>query len=182
MNFRQSKIRIYQTPVLISLIVTCLLGCGGGGEDSTTSVVTANSNAESQQSTAVDYSPDSVKLSDTAKASIDLYVEPTFSFDSFKSVNFDISVTDLLKRPLSDVMLTISIIDSEIIELDDPMLQKKSLLTKVFTDANGQIYVTLEVALSVKKVLLELNTLGLENDAIVSLDETGVVTYSFEQI
>lgn len=191
MIFRQKNVRTYQTPILISLTVICLFGCGGGGGDNSapvanevpiiTTTVTEESTTEPEQAAVVDYSPDPVKLSDTAAASRDLYVEPMFNFDSFKRVSFDISAIDNLKQPLSDVMLSISVIDEEITALDDPLLQQKSLLSKVFTDSNGQIYITLEMALSVNKVLLELNTLGLENDVIFRVDETGVVSHSFEQ-
>jgi len=175
----------YKAYTLIILIVVSLLGCGGGGGgDSTSStpvvetVITGGTTTDSEE-TNVDYTPDPNKLVTTATASSELYAEATFNFDSFKSVTFDISATDNLNQPLSAAMLLISVIDPDITALDDPRLQSKSLLTKVFTDTNGQIYVTLEMAQSVDKILLELNTLGLENDVIVSLDDTGVIRYNF---
>jgi len=178
----------YKAYTLIILIVVSLLGCGGGGGgDSASStpvvetVITGGTTTDSGEETNVDYTPDPNKLLTTAQASSDLYAEATFNFDSFKSVTFDISATDNLSQPLSAAMLLISVIDSDITAFDDPRLQSKSLLTKVFTDTNGQIYITLEMAKSVDKILLELNTLGLENDVIVSLDDTGVITYNFEQ-
>ena len=55
-----------------------------------------------------------------------------------------------------------------------------SLLTKVKTNENGQIYINLEVPNGVDKVLLELNALGIENDIILPIDKTGIVVHHFQ--
>jgi len=183
----ENKTINYKPYTSIIFILLSLLGCGGGGGGDSASpapvvetILTGDTTTGSEE-TSVDYTPDPNKLVITAKASSELYAEATFNFDSFKSVTFDISATDNLSQPLSAAMLLISVIDPDITAFDDPRLQDKSLLTKVFTDANGQIYITLEMAQSVDKVLLELNTLGLENDVIVVLDDTSAITYNFEK-
>lgn len=200
MNFHKRILKTYYKEILLSLLLSSIVGCGGGGGDSgaaspapvveapvaqaPTPIVTSTepevSTAEFIEETSGDYSPDSDKLDLKAGTSTELYVEPAFNFDSFKSVSFDISVTDHLNQPVQDVMLSISVIDAEITSFDDPLLQDKSLLTKVFTDANGQIYVTLEMSRSVSKVLLELHILGVENDVIMPIDDSGIVIHHFQ--
>jgi len=191
----QNKTITNQTYTVLSLIVICLAGCGGGGEGGGNSSQVASATlapivttAEAEVSIVelvpeivVDYSPNPEKLSNTAETSAELYAESNFNFDSFKNVTFDINAIDNLDQPMSNVMLSISVIDADITQWDDPKLQDKSLITKVFTDGNGQVNITLEIAKSVSKVLLELNTLGVENDVILNVDETGVVIHSFEQ-
>ncbi len=180
MKFIEHKTTGYQMFTLIIFISVSLLGCGGGGGAKEAPVIiTEETTTESGDD--VDYSPDPNKLGITANASSELYVETTFNFDSFKSVTFDISASGSLSKPLIGAMLLISVIDPEITAFDDPLLQDKSLLTKVFTDTNGQIYVTIEMAKSVGKILLELNALGVKNDVILVMDDTNIITYSFDQ-
>jgi len=187
MIFYKNEKQACKNAALVSLALACLLGCGGGGSDKTTGVsstptdTTTNPVVIPLEETVVDYEPDTEKLLNTAEDSGDLYVEPMFNFDSFKSVRFDINAVNNLNQSLSDVMMTISVIDKNITEYDDPLLQGKSLLTKVFTDANGQINITLEIPQSVTKLLLELNALGLENDVIYLLGESEIVTHNFAQ-
>ncbi len=206
MNSHKNIVKIFKTEILLGLLVLSLVGCGGGDSSAEAPVaeaptpiatsteapvavaptpITTGTEAEVVttglvEETPVDYSPDSDKLVDKAETSTELYVEPEFNFDSYKSVSFDISVTDHLNQPVADVMLSISVIDAEITSFDDPLLQDKSLLTKVFTDANGQIYVTLEMPRSVSKVLLELHTLGVENDVIKPVEDSGLVIHHFQ--
>jgi len=198
MNFHKIIFKNYHKEILLSLLVSSIVGCGGGGGDSgaaapvveapiaqaPTPIVTSTeaevATTELIEEASGDYSPDSDKLDLKAGTSTELYVEPAFNFDSFKSVSFDITVTDHLNEPVQGVMLSISVIDEDITNFDDPLLQNKSLLTKVFTDANGQIYVTLEMSRSVGKVLLELHSLGLENDVIMPIDDSGTVIHHFQ--
>lgn len=196
MIFYKNKTTTYPKNILISLIATCFIGCGGGGgeEENVSTSIAVEAPAvtniaieivepviELKEETIVDYSPNPELLLITASTSTELYAETLFDFDSFKSVTFDISAIDNLNQPLSNIMLSISIIDTDITEFDDPKLQDKSLLTKQLTDAYGQVNITLEIAQSVSNVLLELNTLGVENDVILTLDETGRVMHRFQQ-
>ncbi len=180
MKIIEHKSASYQSYTLIIFIVMCLLACGGGGGSKEAPVIIPE-DTTTDSGDDIDYTPDPKKLQNTANTSSELYVEETFNFDSFKSVTFDIRANDSLNKPIIDAMLLVSVIDPEITAYDDPLMQDKSLLTKVFTDTNGQIYITLEMAKSVDKVLLELNALGLTNDVIIALDDTNVITYSFDK-
>jgi len=180
MKIIEHKTITYQSYILIIFIIMCLFACGGGGGSKETPVkIPEDTTTDSGDD--IDYTPDPKKLQNTAKTSSELYVEETFNFDSFKSVTFDISASDSLDKPIIGAMLLVSVIDPEITAYDDPLIQDKSLLTKVFTDTNGQIYISLEMANSVDKILLELNALGLTNDVIIELDDTNVITYSFDK-
>jgi len=182
MKFIQLKTANYQSYTLIIFMLTCILACGGGGGSSKEAPVIITEEPTTQPGEEViDYSPDPTKLGTSADDSSELYVEENFNFDSFKSVTFDISASDSLDKPIIGAMLLVSVIDAEITAYDDPLIQDKSLLTKVFTDTNGQIYIRLEMANSVGKVLLELNALGLTNDVIIELGNANVITYSFDK-
>jgi len=180
MKIIEHKSVSYQSYTLIIFIVMCLLACGGGGGSKEAPVIIPE-DTTTDSGDDIDYTPDPKKLQNTANTSSELYVEETFNFDSFKSVTFDIRANDSLNKPIIDAMLLVSVIDPEITAYDDPLMQDKSLLTKVFTDTNGQIYITLEMAKSVDKVLLELNALGITNDVIIALDNTKIISYSFAQ-
>lgn len=53
------------------------------------------------------------------------------------------------------------------------------LITESYNSLNGQPYLTLEVPKKVAKLLLSLNTINLENDLMLTVDERGrVVDYS----
>ena len=181
MKFIENIIVNYKSYLLMIFLVISSLGCGGGGSATAEPIIITEETTESGGEEDIDYTPDPDKLGITANASSELYAEATFNFDSFKSVTFDIRASDHLSKPLIGTMLLISVIDAEITAFDDPLLQNKSLLTKVFTDTNGQIYIRLEMAKSVDNILLELNTLGLKNDVILAVDDTNVITYSFDQ-
>lgn len=175
--------------VIVShIIVFSLMGCGGGGSDSSQESsaapieqITAVTTAIIAIPISVDYTPDSDKLSSVATSSTELFVDPNFTFNSHKVVNFDIGVTDVNNKPMSNMMLSISLIDNDIVEYDDPRLQEKSFIAKVNTNNNGQVYLSIELPIRVAKVLLELNTVGMENDVIVSLDNSDTVIYHFQQ-
>lgn len=171
--------------VSVSLLSLLIMNCGGGGggdsspEQSQANTVTPI--APDTNNIAMDYSPDVMKLENTASTSTDLYVDQTFTFNNFKNVVFDIDVTDMQSNPLQNVKLSISKIDNEVTNFDDPRLAEKSLLISGNSNANGQIYFTLELPVSVENVLLELNALGIENDVIIPIDDSGVVLHHFKQ-
>mgnify|MGYP005986342763 CR=1 FL=1 len=174
--------------ILFCIVVSVLFGCGGGGESDNTQKSNTTSVAAVTTPPAqvvippepVDYTPDPVKLTEPATLSTELFVEPNFAFSSYKNVIFDVDVVDFNNNPMSDLMLSISIVDNEIVDYDDPRLQDKSLLAKVKTDNNGQIYLNLEIPKKVSNILLELNAVGIENDVILAIDDSGVVMYNFQ--
>jgi len=175
---------------IVNALVLVIASCGGGGGGSTessstaptpTPVVTPTPTPVVTPTPAVDYTPSSDKLTSAAQSSSELYVEPSFKFTNFQTVILDIFVTDATSQPRGNLMLSVSAINSEIVDYDDPRLQEKSLLTKRKTGTNGRIYLNLELSNNVKKVLLELNALGVENDVIVSIDENGVIEHHFTQ-
>jgi hypothetical protein len=169
------------------LISASILACGGGGSDPVPSPISAVVAAPTPPPPPTaepkdkGYSPDPLKLSAEAERSQDLFVEADFAFDSYQEVIFDINATDVNNFSLSDLILAISVIDSEIVKHDDPRLQEKSLLSMAKTDANGQIYISLELPQTAAKVLLELNALGMQNDVIISIDDGRRVVHHFAQ-
>jgi len=195
-NQRKKLEKLFIVNAMVLVIASCGGGGGGGGSSESSSaaptptpavtptptpVVTPTPTPVVTPTPAVDYTPSSDKLTSAAQSSSELYVEPSFKFTNFQTVILDIFVTDATNQPRENLMLSVSVINSEIVDYDDPRLQEKSLLTKRKTGTNGRIYLNLELPNNVKKVLLELNALGVENDVIVSIDENGVIEHHFTQ-
>jgi hypothetical protein len=91
----------------------------------------------------------------------------------------DISARDVADDPLSGALVSISAIDDSISDLNDALIDEKSLITNIFTDNNGQINITLEVPDSVNKLLLEIHALGIVNEVIFNIDESALVMHNF---
>jgi len=187
MNTIIHKIKLVIIPLTLSLTLVNLVSCGGESSESVATNVAATNttlppetvNADMSLSDSIDYSPEATKLSSTASSSTDLYVEADFNFSSHKVVTFDINVQGIDNSPTTNAMLSISMIDANIVDFDDPKMQDKALITKALSDSNGQIYLTMELPNTVNQVLLELNALGLENDVIIKIDDSGNVVHHF---
>ena len=187
MNWLLKRIKKAVKPFTVVTFITLIVSCGGGGGDSSTEVTPEIAKIETDEvitpsvQIVKSYMPDEDKLAKTAQSSADLYVEPSFNFNSHQSVIFTINVTDSEGNPIANKLLSISSIDNEIVEYDDPRLQQKSLLVMAKTDDDGQVYLSLEIPQYISNVLLELNAVGLENDVILPVDDSGVVIYEFQK-
>lgn len=187
MNTIIHKIKLVIIPLTLSLTLVNLVSCGGESSESVATNVAATNttlppetvNADMPLPDPIDYSPEATKLSSTASSSTDLYVEADFNFSSHKVVTFDINVQGIDNSPTTNAMLSISMIDANIVDFDDPKMQDKALITKALSDSNGQIYLTMELPNTVNQVLLELNALGVENDVIIKIDDSGNVVHHF---
>jgi hypothetical protein len=187
MNTIIHKIKLVIIPLTLSLTLVNLVSCGGESSESVaTNVAVTNTTLPQETASAdmplpdpIDYSPEATKLSSTASSSTDLYVEADFNFSSHKVVTFDINVQGIDNSPTTNAMLSISMIDANIVDFDDPKMQDKALITKALSDSNGQIYLTMELPNTVNQVLLELNALGVENDVIIKIDDSGNVVHHF---
>ena len=130
--------------------------------------------------TRLDNQPMAEKLDTKAGRSKELYVEPEFRFNTFKSMTVDISVVDLNGYPVSGAIALISNIPEDVLDLYDQRLQQKSLIGVVRSDDSGHIYQNLELSSSVKRVLLELNIQSENNKVIIELDDTRYISHFFQ--
>lgn len=177
-------------PFLITffvLITLSLAGCGGGSSESEpqqtqapeqtqASDDTSSTNSDTDSdTTSVDYAPDDMKLEQAASKSEELYVEPEFQFDTFKSVTLDVLLTNNDGQPMVNTLIFVSAIDQNITELDDPELANKSLITVLKTDESGAVYRQLEMSQSVTKVLFEINAIGTNNEYIQDIGDVSEV-------
>lgn len=119
------------------------------------------------------------KLDNKASRSTQLYVEPEFNFRTYQSILLDLSVVNTQSMPIHQALLSISAIPTEVNELSDERLVKKSLLGSVRTDGFGRVYQTLEISNSVSKVLIELNAQGVNNKVIIDLANTDHISHVF---
>ena len=188
------KLARISSPQLLAVCigVTLLSACGGGGGSSSNESSTAApapvaapaAPADSQESADetdedVDYTPDAVALNSEANKSTQLYVEPDFTFDTHKRLTLDISATGARGQVLSDTLVSVSVVDSDITALDDERLQNKALLMVAKTDGNGELYRQVEIASSQQKLLIELNALGIENEVLAAIANDNYVSYQF---
>lgn len=176
-----------KTLLLILTVIFCLgvlSACGGGGG--------SNSSAPSETPAPVptpvpdepdeeeeDYSPDETGLDTEANNSEQLYVQPDFTFDTHKVITLDISAVNNDGMALGNALMFISVVEDDISELTDERLQQKALLTVARTNANGEVLREVETANTVTKLLIELNTVGIENEVLVTLAEDNYVSYQF---
>ena len=130
--------------------------------------------------TTQDHQPMAEKLDAKAGRSKELYVEPEFRFNTFKSMTVDISVVDLNGYPVSGAIALISNIPEDVLDLYDQRLEQKSLIGVVRSDESGHIYQQLELSSSVKRVLLELNIQSENNKVIIELDDTRYISHFFQ--
>lgn len=107
---------------------------------------------------------------------------PKFTFINHQQVTLDILVTGLDRQPLDNLMLTVSMINRDVVESSDPRLKDKMLLTHFKTDLQGRITVTIDLPKTVEKVLLELGELESDNNVIAYINDDLVIGHHFEQI
>ncbi len=177
----------------ITLMLSVLASCGGGGGGESTSTSTAattppaapapaptTTNTSETPTETESYDPDASKQEQTADQTEDLYVEQNFEFNTYKVITIDIQATDDVGAALANTLLFISSLPAEMTELDDERMAEKSLISVFKTDSSGGVYTEVEVSSNVKNVLLELNTLGIENEVIVTLAEDNMVQHHFK--
>jgi anti-anti-sigma regulatory factor len=139
-------------------------------------VLPANTNGN----TLGNHQPMAGKLDTNASRSKELYVEPEFRFDTFKSMTVDISVVDLNGNPVAGAIALISNIPKDVSDLYDQRLEQKSLIGIVRSDQYGRVYQTLELSSSVTRVLLELNIQSENNKVIIDIDDTQYISHFFQ--
>ena len=173
----------------VLLISLSLVGCGGGGgsestpQESPAPVQTQNTddNTNTDEDTGtetdgenetVSYEPEATKLEQEASSSQELYVEPEFHFDTFKSLTLDLLVTDYEGQPMANTMIFVSAIEPGVTELDSPKLANKSLITVLKTDSSGAVYRQLEMSQTVTNLLFEINAIGTNNEFIQDISDS----------
>ncbi|WNC70195.1 hypothetical protein RI845_08650 [Thalassotalea nanhaiensis] len=154
--------------LIISILAHGLIGCGEGSSKAT-AVNEVPPQSETQAS--IDHSPNPEKLATVAETANDLYVEEDFDFQSFRTVTIDIHVQSYAGDNIDNALLYVSSIPDDIMELDDSRLMTKSLIAVSKTDNNGQTLITLEVPQIVNNLLIEVNSLGVDNKHIVDISQ-----------
>lgn len=181
MNYQFTKTLLLKLTVIFC--IGSLSACGGGGGSSSSAPsetpAPAPTPVPDEPDEEEDYSPDESGLDTEANNSEQLYVQPDFTFDTHKVITLDISAVNNDGHALGNTLMFISVVDSDINELTDERLQQKALLTVARTNANGEVLREVETANTVTKLLIELNTVGIENEVLVTLADDNYVSYQF---
>ncbi|SMF54683.1 hypothetical protein SAMN02745866_03480 [Alteromonadaceae bacterium Bs31] len=172
------------TTTLLLLTLT-LLACGGGGSGSAGSNTTntvkeqpasipssepVDTVAPTPAAKEVDYQADKALLSSDAADSTELYVEEAFNFDQVREVSFEINARDKGDLPLTNKLVKIKSVPSDLSSWDDSRLSNAQLILVTKTNEQGEAFKTLEMPSDVEKVLVQINALGLENQALISIN------------
>lgn len=115
-----------------------------------------------------------------ASRSVEMQVNEHFNFNSHRQIQLDVSAIGDNEAPLAHAILRIYVVDDAVTELDDERLQLKSLLTLAKTDAAGWVVHTVEVPQTYKKLLVEIQSIGIEQQKLVSLTDSDSVQVSFD--
>ena len=126
------------------------------------------------------YLPDTVKLVTKAAQSMDLYVEPDFNFQTFKTYTLELSVNNQAGQPAQGAILRIYSTDDENVQSEDGLAAQRSLLGIVRTDQYGSVYQTIELSQSVKQVLLEFDSQSPDNQVLINLTDKEYISHIFE--
>jgi hypothetical protein len=157
---------------IITALASVLIGCSGGGSDSSAS------NAQTPVNVA-DYSPDNARLSAQAEGSSDLYVDEQFKFDHRVTTTLIVSAADENGAPITNARLSVYRVMTDLEEWSDEHLDEIEKIAVGVTDTNGYFQRTLELINLDQKLLLELNTTRLENKALISVSPNET-RYAFE--
>ena len=185
-----SLLQTTATTLMLLVLASCG-GGGGGGESSSNTTASAaaptapattttDTTDTTDTSTTESYDPDASKQEQTAESTDDLYVEQSFEFNTYKVITIDIQALNDDGAALANTLLFVSSLPEGVTELDDQRMAEKSLMSVFKTDSNGGIYGQLEISNNVNNVLLELNTLGIENEVMVTLAEDNMLQYQFK--
>ena len=175
--------------IVVALSSLVLTGCGGGGGgggggstgNGNQAVVpqsSASSNALSSVASSVNFNASTSLLSVAAKESDELYVDPQFTFDSTKTIELKIYARDSEGFPLSGKRVDVYLVPDSVESLQDEEAQVLSLLTSGFTGVAGELYRSVEVPVTVKRIKLQLDAMGIETQTLITLDQN-VIEHRF---
>ena len=108
----------------------------------------------------------------------EVYAHNAYYVDSHKEITVEIKGKANDGEVLNGSLLTISALGYST-SGDEKRVNKNSLIIRSFMDNSDTITMILEVPKNTEKLLLEFNTLGIENEAIYSLKDTSKIAYHF---
>lgn len=177
MKNKSNKLNV--TKWLNGAVITVVLTACGSQSSSDEDIQLETAQVEETTTASVEntatYEPEIALLYTAAGSSTELYVEPQFNFDTHKTLNIEFQISDVEGKPLNNTMVFLSSIGDEVVALDDPNIANKSLLSVLKTDAAGNITKAIEVNQTVTNLLIEIDSLGIENEHIITIPNDGLV-------
>lgn len=184
-NACENKMNIIRTSLLF-LVTLTVTSCGGGGggdssstSDSTSQTTTTTTTSDTNTSQPESFTPDPKKLEEAAGESSELYVEEDFDFNTHKTLTLDIQAYNSDGEPLANTLMFLSSIPIEMTEKESELIAEKSLIGVYKTNENGAYYGQVEVSVNVHNTLIQLNTLGIENEVILAITEDNLLQHQF---
>ncbi len=130
------------------------------------------------------YQSDIQKLNTKANRTKDLFVDPNFNFDTYKTLTLDIQVLDISGKPSANKLLRISSIpaieaDNENQDIEKNYVQR-SVISLAKTDNFGKVYKQIEVSNLLTSILIELNEKTPNNRILLNVPVSLHVSHTFE--
>lgn len=114
-----------------------------------------------------------------ARRSTELTVSPDFNFNSFKKVKLDIQTINDLNKPIPHTFVRIYGVSSSELLLEKEHISLSNLLSLARTNEAGWVIHEIELPHHVKKLLLVLDTVDINNKKLVTLTENSSVLVAF---
>jgi hypothetical protein len=125
------------------------------------------------------YEADANKLRTKASRSNELYVEPSFNFDTYHNYTLDFYVADRNGDPVGNVMIMVSSIPVEVSDIDDPVIEERSFMSILKTDQFGRAYKIVEASYANTNLLVELKQQVEGNKMIIDAHDKEYISHSF---
>ncbi|GLS24788.1 hypothetical protein [Marinibactrum halimedae] len=119
----------------------------------------------------VDYTPNEDLMISDADNSSELYVENTFSFSASTLVDIQITGNYTNGDAIANSLVRVYKVDDSVEELTEESAYEKSLLLVGMTDSSGALNQLVEWPNNLKKVIVEIEAVGVENEALLSVDD-----------
>jgi len=161
-----------------------LNACGGSSNDSDNDLqpepepVTEIETKEHIIELGSDYSPDDAKLTADANNSSELYVDAQFNFEKSSSLALDLSAISPEGKALKYTFIRVYSVPDSVTQWLDEDYEQAQLLASGQTDGQGHFKRSLEFPVQPKQLLLVLNTMSINNKALVQI-EGGTLEYLF---
>lgn len=127
----------------------------------------------------VSWANEQERLGSAAGNSRQLYVDPLFNFETFKTVSLDLGAFNSDGDAYANAMIFVFSVESSGLEDSNPQFIERSLLAIVKTDHSGNVVRQLEVSDAVMVIEMELRVIGVDNTLRANLEDGLYIQHIF---
>lgn len=176
LNEPNANLKRVKRGLLVGLSSLVLAACGGGGGGGESS---SSSSPQEPSTSPTSFAPEEERLLASAESSKGLYVEEDFTFDHARTTRLSVRIVDDMNQAKANARLKVYLIDTSTLAerpevWQDELSGHASLLTGGMSDQQGEFNRIIEFPKGedAPLILIELNTLGIENKKLISIDSS----------